>query len=214
MKRNLAKNGLICITAALIGLTCGLLTLYFRTWSQYAPLLLALALSSLAPIGLLIKPHIALPLLVYRARRVAWIIVFVIAGVSLLVYPPWPIKWLSELRPYQGMTPLLLPGGFVLLLAGLRWREQGARLLLLSAVMPLRGIYDQVNLLMIPQSLRALLVVLIINWLAYLAPLTVSIRLDVQALILINFYAAMASILVEHHVKRIQSNTASTVTVL
>lgn len=162
-------------------------------YAQYLPLLMAYALLSAAPLGLLIKPHIALPLvLTYPARRVWWIVAFSVAGVSLLIYPLWPLKWLSQLREYTGIIPVLLPLGFGLLIALIRWHDPGTRLFLFSALMPQRGLYDQMPLLLIPARC-ALPFVLLADWLIYLAPLNEPSR------ILLGYYIILAQMLLANY---------------
>jgi hypothetical protein len=174
-----------------IGLSCGFLAAsiidYGQPWRlliflspavllniyyvQYPILLLALALSRLAPLGLLIKPHIALPLVMsYRGRRAAWAGAFFVAGLSLLVYPLWPLTWLSQLRQYSGTIPALMPLGAGLLLSVLNIRRGEGRLVLFASILPQRGVYDQVAFMMLPRSLRSMAAFLCVSWALMLLP--------------------------------------------
>jgi len=64
----------------------------------------------------------------------------VLVGASLAVYPAWLGEWSAALhagRTYH--APFSRPGGWVLLLAALRWRRPEARLLLAIHCIPLRS---------------------------------------------------------------------------
>ena len=53
---------------------------------------------------------------------------------TLLLDPRWPAKWLTAMSEFSGarlhFVPVLIPFGFLLLIALLRWREPAARVLL------------------------------------------------------------------------------------
>jgi len=66
--------------------------------------------------------------------------------VSFAVLPDWPRQWIENVRSAPHFkSPLLRPGGFLLLLALLRWRRPEARLLAALAIVPQTpGFYDHV----------------------------------------------------------------------
>jgi hypothetical protein len=137
-------------------------------WVQWSPLLMAIALfPALLPLTL-VKPHVGAPIALTRLtlRRLLGCIVF--AGVSLLIDPTWPWRWLTQTVDYTGFIPLLTPPGMLLLLALLRWRHPDARFLLLMAAVPQRAFYDQLLLWLLPQTVREMLVMIGLSWSAYI----------------------------------------------
>lgn len=107
------------------------------TVSQWSPLFAAAAI--LPPLGALfaVKPTIGAMVWAYRPTAKAVVGCIVLLGVSLAVYPSWPGEWriaLHAARTYH--APLSRPGGWVLLLAALRWRRPEARLLMAMACIP------------------------------------------------------------------------------
>jgi hypothetical protein len=76
---------------------------------------------------------------------------------SLLLMPGWPVDWLEAVQVApQYRSPVMRAGGFLLLLAFLKWREPEARLLGLLATIPhTTTFYEQIPLLLIPKTKRA-----------------------------------------------------------
>lgn len=174
--------------ATFIGLSSGLLAwlllrqrgqawwlLIFGSWSywyalifaQWSPLVVSMAfLGPLLPL-VLVKPQIALPMLVLKPPTRAGMALTVLTGLlSLLLYPPWPWVWLDQIGSYQGTRPplLSLPLGPLLLLALLRRRDRRAWLILAMALMPQRMVYDQLALLLVATTRRDLLLMVICSW--------------------------------------------------
>jgi hypothetical protein len=86
----------------------------------------------------------------------------VLAAVSLVLWPGWPLEWLEAVR--VGGTanrPLVMvPGGWLLLLAAVAWRRPEARWLLAMALIPTNPkVYDALPLLvLLPRSHKGALV--------------------------------------------------------
>lgn len=138
---------------------------------QWAPLLTAAALlGGLAP-ALLAKPNLGLPILLAYGRRIHYLLCAAVALLSLLIMPSWPREWLGSLSQHLNYTPLLSWFGPFLLLALIRWREPGARLLLGLAIVPQRLLYDQVSLWLLPTTLRGSLLLTVASWIGMLAGL-------------------------------------------
>jgi hypothetical protein len=123
---------------------------------QWSPLLTAaFLLPWLGPL-LLLKPNIGLAVAASSPRRalLAWALIggggLVI--LSLAADPDWPVKWLSIVRVAPHFTPpVLLPGGFLVLLALLRWRRPEARLLVALACVPHTTLtYETLPVLLVP----------------------------------------------------------------
>jgi hypothetical protein len=141
---------------------------------QWSPLLSAALLLPgllvLAPV----KPQLGLVLLAsgrWNWRRLLATGLFVL--VSLALYPAWPLDFLREggAAFYDGRSPVLGGGvagaGYGVLAAAtvlLFWREWRARLLLALALVPQRLWYDQLLLFVVPQSLRAMLLLVACSW--------------------------------------------------
>jgi hypothetical protein len=174
--------------ATFIGLSSGLLAwlllrqrghawwlLIFVSWSywyalifaQWSPLIVCMAfLGPLLPL-VLVKPQIALPMLVLKPPTRTGLALTVLIGLlSLLLYPTWPWVWLDQIGSYQGTRPplLSLPLGPLLLLALLRRRDRRAWLILAMAVMPQRMVYDQLALLLVATTRRELRFMVVCSW--------------------------------------------------
>ncbi len=104
-----------------------------------------------------VKPNMALPFTIARLSR-DYLLRLVVpgAGLGLLAFvlvPTWPRDWLTildESPPGSHEAPLLMSGGFVLLLALLRCRTFEGRLLIGMASVPQTGImYDTLPLFLV-----------------------------------------------------------------
>ena len=130
---------------------------------QYAPFLMALALSDLSPIGLLVKPHIALPLvLTQRFRWWSVLLVGAIVAWSFLTFGPWPLRWLQEIQPYSGRPAFLTPIGAMALLLALCSRQW---LIALYCLIPARSPYDLLPLFLAFQSFKPAMLFALASWL-------------------------------------------------
>jgi len=133
---------------------------------QWSPLITAAALSGPA-LGLaIVKPTIGLSLVAMaipaakspgRLLAQTTAVATVLIVVALVLRPDWPAHWLAGIRssPVAGQfrAPILTAYGFPAMLAALRWRRPEARLLLLLSCVRQNGfLYDQLPLLLIPQS--------------------------------------------------------------
>ena len=153
---------------------------------QWSILLLAIAfVPALYPL-LLAKPHvgIAVGLLRCTPRRALGALALGLG--SLLLLPAWPWRWLAQTGTYDGSIPILLPGMLILALALPLWRSEGARWLLVLALTPQRAFYDQLLLVLVPQTPRGLLALIGASWLLLALP-------DIRLL----YLAALAVVLVE-----------------
>lgn len=127
--------------------------------TQWAPLLLTAAWAPAFGAVLAAKPNVGLAVLASLSRRglaVALAGCAVAAGVSLVVSPGWFGRWLTavESAPHI-MAPIAMPGGFLLVLAALRWRRADARLLLAMACVPhTPSLYDLLPLFFVCRTLR------------------------------------------------------------
>jgi hypothetical protein len=148
---------------------------YAFLWVQWTPLVCALwFLPGLAAM-MLIKPHIALPVLVmgdfrrrfFEHREWKWLIPpAVLMVVSLVWYPSWPLVWRAQLATYQGISPplLSLPLGPFVLVSLIAWRDRRAWLLVVLAMMPQRMVYDQLPIMLVAASPRQLWILIAASW--------------------------------------------------
>jgi hypothetical protein len=136
-------------------------------FAQWSPLIAAAwFLPALAPLLVLIKPQLALPIAMVRRSRAGLIIATGVLATSLVIYPQWPMRWLSMASGYVGVFPIAaLPFGPLLLLAFLRINYEPARLLAFMSAMPFRGAYDLTALSLIPQTQRQMIVCVCLTWL-------------------------------------------------
>jgi hypothetical protein len=138
------------------GLATGLVSAGFMNavvLNQWSPMLTAGAVMPWLAITWVAKPSIGLALfLAYPSRRAVGLAAG-LGAISLAVFPAWPAHWLSALHGAFQTAPVLQPGGFVLLLALLRWRRPEGRLLAALACVPQTiGLYETVPLFLIPRT--------------------------------------------------------------
>ena len=120
---------------------------------QWSPLLIAGAV--LTPLSWLLaaKPSIGAALFTAFPSRRAVIGGVALLAISLAVSPAWPIRWADSVRVLVHASPIRSPGGFILLLALIRWRQPEARLLAALACVPqIIGLYDTLPLFLIPRT--------------------------------------------------------------
>ena len=104
---------------------------------QWAPVLVAGAVVPWLAVLWSCKPSLGLALFAGHPHRHAVTGGLALVAVSFAVLPHWPLDWLhNNLRQTNHLPPILRPGGFLLLLAFLRWRRPEARLLGALAIVP------------------------------------------------------------------------------
>jgi hypothetical protein len=126
--------------------------------AQWSPLLTAaFVIPWLGPV-LLLKPNIGLALAATSPTRglLTWCSLGggVLVLLSLAVDPTWPARWIEVIRGAPHLKPpLLLPGGFLVLFALLRWRRPEARLLVAMACVPHTTLlYEALPVFLVPRS--------------------------------------------------------------
>ncbi|HET7551214.1 MAG TPA: hypothetical protein VFK04_07985 [Gemmatimonadaceae bacterium] len=142
--------------------------------AQWSPLLTAAACLPTLSCIISAKPNIGLGVLAREPARGA--IGYAAAGSLLLaaasfaLLPSWPIDWLHAVRAGTGFAaPIAHSGGFLLLLAALRWRTPEGRLLLAMSLIPHNvTLYATLPLFLIPRTYRESLTLTILNGVAAL----------------------------------------------
>ncbi|HEY8258576.1 MAG TPA: hypothetical protein VIG08_13050 [Gemmatimonadales bacterium] len=141
--------------------------------AQWAPLLVTGMLwSSLGWLGC-VKPNLGVVMLAgARSRRDALILVgggLLVVLVSLAILPRWPLDWLTALKASTHFKPLVYrPGGFLLLLAALRWREPEARVLLALGLVPVTGlVYDMLPAILVCRTAGQAVVLTLVGYIPW-----------------------------------------------
>lgn len=142
---------------------------FAMVWAQWTPLIMAAAFFPMLLPVVLIKPQIALPIGLTHLTMIGIYSCIGVGLISVIVYPSWPIVWLSQIKDYQRFFPFLsLPFGPLLLLALLRWRDSDARVFLLISLFPQRHFYDAFVLWLIPKTRREILPTVALSWGAWI----------------------------------------------
>jgi hypothetical protein len=120
---------------------------------QWTPLLVAGAVLPWLGSVLVAKPSIGLALWVSRPSRLAAAGGAVLLALSVAIQPSWPASWLASLRATNHVAPIFRPGGFILLLALLKWRTPEGRLLAALACVPhTSSFFETLPLFLIPRD--------------------------------------------------------------
>ncbi|HET8624043.1 MAG TPA: hypothetical protein VFM14_10810 [Gemmatimonadales bacterium] len=125
---------------------------------QWTPLFTAAVLLPALRLLWSIKPTSGAPLVVaYPDRRVLYG-ALVLYGLAFALHPAWTDGWLAAAGAAPHRPAVLRPGGFLLLLALLRWRLPEARQLAVLACVPLSPhLYEAVPLMLAARTRRELL---------------------------------------------------------
>jgi hypothetical protein len=127
---------------------------------QWSPFLCAVALLPRARGFLVLKPSVGLALSarIRSVRDFLWLAAGSAAIVALgfLVWPGWLPHWVAAIRDSPHViAPVMRPGGFLLLLALVRWRRADARMLAALALVPQTAwLYEALPLFLIPKRRR------------------------------------------------------------
>lgn len=136
--------------------------------TQWAPLVMAAAFHPyLLPVTLA-KPNIGLPVGLTRLSKAGLLGCLVVLFWSLVLYPSWPFRWLSQVGGYQSFVPLVTLPGLLLLVGLCRWQSDSGKFLLLASVLPQRWFYDSLVLWVIPRTGWQYLTTAACSWLSFL----------------------------------------------
>jgi hypothetical protein len=119
-----------------------------------------------------LKPSDGLAVLCGTGRR-SWIIAGVTAAllgiVSLILLPSWPRYWFESVTgTWEFVSPIRRAGGFLLLLAALRWRTREGRFLLALSIVPqVQSWYAGVLPLLVARSNRENQILSIVSSIGY-----------------------------------------------
>jgi hypothetical protein len=108
------------------------------------------------------KPTLGFAAFLYRPRWSYIVSALILVAAAIAIMPSWPWRWLDIIQRRTTSsyhTPLLAPGGVLLVLAALRWRRPDARLLLGMACVPQSMFaYDQLPLGLIAETRKQALI--------------------------------------------------------
>jgi hypothetical protein len=125
-------------------------------WSQTTPLITAASLIPLLGFLLTVKPNQGLALYAARPSQAATIGSLLFIGMTVLLLPSWPLDWWRALQQQNEHIRSLIarPFGWILLLAGIKWRTPEGRLLLVASLVPQTSLpYELVPLRLIPRNI-------------------------------------------------------------
>ena len=144
--------------------------LHAVVYAQWSPLLTIAVLAPIAGGLLVIKPSTGLALFLARPTWRAAAGGVAICLISFVVRTSWPAAWLEAIRQVSHLPAVRRPGGFLLLLALLRWRRPEARLLAALAIIPFRPVhYEMLPLLfLVPHTVRETILLIFGTELAFL----------------------------------------------
>lgn len=105
----------------------------------------------------------------WRSLRIAALAALVPTLIAFALQPGWVASWMATLPSGTHLRPVVsFPGGFILLLAVLRWRRWEGRLLTVLAILPQTvTVAGAAALLLTAKSFRALLVYAMLTYLPY-----------------------------------------------
>jgi hypothetical protein len=110
------------------------------------------------------KPQLGLPVALTHLSRRGVVACLLVALLTVVALPHWPMLWLGQLKNYEHFIPLLVLPGPLLVLALWRYRDKDAWFLLLTALTPQRWFFDAFILWLIPKSRREILFTAAISW--------------------------------------------------
>ena len=123
--------------------------------NQWSPLQTGAALMPSLGFLLACKPNIGLALFAARPSVVSAASCAALVVLSFVLWPQWVPAWRAALAAGApiSLSLVTLPGGVLLLLAALRWRQPGGRLLLALSVVPQTTLpYQALPLFLIPRT--------------------------------------------------------------
>lgn len=135
---------------------------------QFSPLIAALYWLPKISILAIIKPQIGFPVLLKHIQFRQIVLIITIVALSFLFMPGWLSNWWHSARNYDGFIPLLtLPFGPLLMLLLFRWKNKDSRFLLVYSLVPQRGLYDSLPLLLLTRSKQEMLILWFFSLIAF-----------------------------------------------
>jgi len=145
---------------------------------QWSPIVTAVIILPALGFLCVLKPNLGLATAAANPTKIAVIGGGALLATTLLIQPSWPAEWLRNLHsmPPHPM-PIQLPGGFLILLALLRWRQPEARLVAAMACVPqLMYFADQLPLWLVARTRRETMVLSAVSATAWIASMIMNIQ--------------------------------------
>lgn len=138
---------------------------------QWSPVLVASATLPWLAFLWIAKPSIGAALFAAYPSRRMLVAGLLVTLVTFVVFPGWVAEWRAALGTRHHLIPLVLrPGGWLLLLAWLRWRQPEGRLLGMLAVVPHTVMpYDLLTLAVLLRTRLEWIGATVLAWASYLA---------------------------------------------
>jgi hypothetical protein len=134
---------------------------------QWSPLLMAGAAIPALGVFWAAKPSIGSAWFVARPGMPAVYGGTALLLVSLALRPAWPVEWLRVIWGAVQVAPILRPGGWLLLLALVRWRRPEARLLAALALVPQMTLgYEALPVFFCVRTKREGYALAVLSWIA------------------------------------------------
>ncbi|HSP33075.1 MAG TPA: hypothetical protein VLU46_02035 [Thermoanaerobaculia bacterium] len=89
-----------------------------------------------------------------------------LVALTFAVRPSWLVEWFryGNLGTFNGVVPLMVFPGFLLIASAFAWRTPRGRLMLAMAVVPQRYLYDQLPLFVVARTWRQMVTLLATSW--------------------------------------------------
>ena len=138
---------------------------------QWSPVLVASATLPWLAFLWIAKPSIGAALFAAYPSRRMLVAGLLVTLVTFVVFPGWVAEWRAALGTRHHLIPLVLrPGGWLLLLAWLRWRQPEGRLLGTLAIVPHTVMpYDLLTLAILLRTRLEWIGATVLAWASYLA---------------------------------------------
>lgn len=170
---------------------------YSLILAQWSPIITASwFIPIIAPLFVLIKPNIALPIAINRITKTGIILAAIIFLISLILYPTWPVRWLQMVGDFEYIIAITtFPVGPILLLSMICWYDPKARLLFGLSLVPIRAAYDLVPLWLIPSSKPQMILLVILSWVMPIINFPYAIQVGPNWMVLILYTPSLALVI-------------------
>jgi hypothetical protein len=182
------------------------------TLGQWSPLIAAATMLPALQFVAAAKPTLGLAMFAYRPSRAGVIGVLVLVVLSFIVLPSWVAGWRGSTAEAVRVhsAPVTWGGGLgVLLVASLLgWRDRGARLLLVMALVPQMALfYDQLLLHQTARTRREMLALVAAGWAGGLvwairSPGGNGVEQPAKTIILVSCYLPALLVVMRHALSR------------
>ena len=164
------SSGLLAFAMARGGAHRLLVFLCYPFWSamatvQWSPLLMAASLLPWLFPAVIVKPNLGLAVVLRSGQRAGLLVSALLAAVTVVLLPNWPLTWLRQMAGYQSFFPVASGVGILLLVLVPMLREHAdARFLISMALVPQRWFYDALLLWLVPETIAEFVITGALSW--------------------------------------------------